>query len=289
MVARAYWKGHVRLSLVTFPVQLYPAIDTAKDVRFRYVHRPSGERVHYQPMVADRGPVERDEISKGYEYERDKYVIVEKDDFEKLKLESTHTIDLVQFVARDEIDAIYYDRPYFVVPDGKLAEEAYRVVRDALRKTGKTAVGQAVLSSKERIVAVRPCGRGLLLETLRYDDEVREAERYFEDIGSESIGGEQLELAEQLIKSKTATFDPRKFKDHYQAALRDLVAAKLQGRLADRETAKPAGGAKIINLMDALRRSLKTGEPQKSGRSPKAKSAAKRRPAASKARRRKSA
>jgi DNA end-binding protein Ku len=192
MVARAYWKGHVRLSLVAFPVQLYPAIETAKDVRFHYVHRPSGERVHYQPVVDDQ-PVERDEIGKGYEYERDKYVIVENKEFEKLKLESTHTIELVQFVGDEEIDPIFYDRPYFVVPNGKLAEEAYRVVRDALKEAKKIAVGQVVLNNRERIVAIRPCGRGLLLETLRYDDEVREAERYFEDVSREPIRGEQLD------------------------------------------------------------------------------------------------
>ena len=289
MVARAYWKGHVRLSLVAFPVQLYPAIETGKDVRFHYVHRPTGERVHYQPTVEDRGPVERDEISKGYEYERDKYVIVEKEELEKLKLESTHTVELVQFVGRDEIDVIYYDRPYFVVPDGKLAQEAYRVVRDALRETRKIAVGQVVLSNKERIVAIRPCGRGLLLETLRYEDEVREAERYFEDISGQPVGGEQLELAEQLIKSKSAKFDPGKFKDRYQVALRELVAAKLHGRLAAKETPKPAGGAKIINLMDALKRSLKPEGGRKPGRSPKARSATRRTRAESKTRRRKSA
>jgi DNA end-binding protein Ku len=289
MVARAYWKGHIRLSLVAFPVQLYPAIEAGKDVRFHYVHRPTGERVHYQPVVEDRGPVERDEISKGYEYERDKYVIVEKDELEKLKLESTHTIELVQFVGHDEIDAIYYDRPYFVVPDGKLAEEAYRVLRDALRETGKTAVGQVVLSNKERIVAIRPCGRGLLMETLRYENEVREAERCFEDVGAEPIRGEQLELAEQLIKSKSAKFDPGKFKDHYQAALRELVAAKLQGRLAEKETGKPAGGAKVINLMDALKRSLKTESQHKPSRAPKARSAPRRAHTAPRTRRRKSA
>jgi DNA end-binding protein Ku len=289
VVARPYWKGHIRLSLVAFPVRLYPAVETAKDVRFHYVHRPTGERVHYQPVVEDRGPVDRDEISKGYEYERDKYVIVENKELERLKLESTHTIELVQFVADAEIDPIFYDRPYFVVPDGKLAEEAYRVVRDALKEARKVAIGQVVLNNKERIVAMRPCGRGLLLETLRYDDEIREAERYFEDVSARPVGGEQLELAEQLINSKTAKFDPAKFKDHYQAALRELVAAKLHGRLASKEKEKPAGGAKIINLMDALKRSLKTEGQPKSGRSPKAKSTPRRRHAGSKTRRRKAA
>jgi len=289
MVARAYWKGHLRLSLVAFPVHLYPAIETAKDVHFHLVHRPTGERVHYQPVVEDRGPVEREEIGKGYEYGRDKYVIVENKELEKLKLESTHTIDLVQFAGHEEIDPIYYDRPYFVVPDGRLAEEAYRVVRDALKETRKTAIGQVVLNNKERIVAVRPCGRGLLMETLRYEDEVREAERYFKDVSPRPVGGEQLDLARQLIKGKTAEFDPGKFKNHYQAALRDLVHAKLRGRLPAKETEKPAGGAKIINLMDALKRSLDTEGQQKSGRSPKAKSAARRRHAGPKARRRKTA
>jgi DNA end-binding protein Ku len=217
--------------------------------------------VRYQPVVPDRGPVETDEIGKGYEYEKGRFVIMEDEEVDKLKLESAHTIDIVQFVDNHEIGPLYYDKPYFVLPDGAFAEDAFRVVRDAMRETGKVAIGQIVLSTRERIAAVQPYDRGLLLETLRYADEVRSASRYFAEIGEgeEQSDGEQLELAKQLIKMKSAPFDPEKFKDHYQAALRELVAAKLQGR----EPSGPreeAGGPKVINLMEALKRSLKTDE-----------------------------
>jgi DNA end-binding protein Ku len=255
MAPRAYWKGHVRLSLVSFPVQLVPAIDTREKVTFHRVHRKTGERVRYQPVVPDHGPVPNEEIAKGYEYEKDRFVIVEPDEIEKLQLESTHTIDVLQFVDAHEIDAIYYEKPYFMLPDGKFAEEAFRVVRDAMRQEKKVAIGQVVLSQRERIAAFRPCGRGMLLETLRYDDEVREANLYFADIGEGAAAGEQLELAKQLIKMKAAPFDPEKFKDHYQTALRQLVAAKLQGR--EPQGAPEEAAPKVINLMDALRRSLK--------------------------------
>jgi DNA end-binding protein Ku len=256
---RAYWKGHVRLSLVSFPVQLIPAIETKERVSFHRVHRPTGQRVRYQPVVPDHGPVDSDELGKGYEYEKGRFVIMEDEEVDKLKLESTHTLDIVQFVDDHEIGPLYYDKPYFVLPDGAFAEDAFRVVRDAMRESRKVAIGQIVLSTRERIAAIRPCDRGLLLETLRYADEVRTASRYFAEIGEGQSDGEQLELAKQLIRMKSAPFDPEKFKDHYQAALRELVAAKLQGR----EPSGPreeAGGPKVINLMEALKRSLKTDE-----------------------------
>lgn len=264
MPPRAYWKGHVRLSLVSFPVQLVPAIDTRDRVSFHRIHRPTGERVRNQTVVPDKGPVENDEIAKGYEYEKGRYVILEDDEVDKLKLESTHTLDIVQFVDLHEIDPVYYDKPYFVLPDGAFAEEAFRVVRDAMQETGKAALGQIVLSSRERIAAIRPCQRGMLLETLRYAEEVRDAARYFAEIGEGASEGDQLDLAKQLIKMKSAPFDAKKFKDHYQAALRDLVAAKLQGR-APAAPSEAGGGPKVINLMEALKRSLKTEAVPRSG------------------------
>lgn len=268
MPPRAYWKGHIRLSLVSFPVQLIPAIETRERVSFHRIHRPTGERVRYQPVVPDHGPVESDEIGKGYEYEKGRYVLLEDEEVDKLKLESTHTLDIVQFVDLHEIDPIYHDKPYFVLPDGAFAEEAFRVVRDAMREMRKVAVGQIVLSTRERIAAIRPCHRGMLLETLRYENEVREASRYFAEIAEGSSQGEQLELAKQLIKMKTKPFQPEAFKDHYQAALRQLVAAKLQGRAPAGEAAEP-GGPKVINLMEALKRSLKpegAGAGERGGR-----------------------
>jgi DNA end-binding protein Ku len=259
MAPRAYWKGHVRLSLVSFPVQLIPAIETKERVSFHRVHRPTGQRVRYQPVVPDRGPVETDEIGKGYEYEKGRFVVMEDEEVDKLKLESTHTLDVVQFVEDNEIDPLYYEKPYFVLPDGSFAEDAFRVVRDTMRETRKVAIGQIVLSTRERIATVRPYDRGLLLETLRYAEEVRPASRYFAEISDRQSDGEQLELAKQLIKMKSAPFDPEKFKDHYQVALRELVAAKLQGREPS-GLREDTGGPKVINLMEALKRSLKTDE-----------------------------
>jgi DNA end-binding protein Ku len=273
MAPRAYWKGHVRLSLVSFPVQLIPAIETKERVTFHRVHRQTGQRVRYQSVVPDHGPVESDEIGKGYEYEKGRFVLVEDDELNKLKLESSHTLDIVQFVDSNEIGSVYYEKPYFVLPDGAFAKDAYRVIRDAMRETKKVAVGQLVLSSKEHIAALMPCDRGLLLETLRYHSEVRDASRYFAEIGDGQSDGEQLELAKQLIKMKSAPFEPQKFKDHYQSALHELVAAKLQGREPRAVGAEP-GGPKVINLMDALKRSLRTDEQGKETAEPVTKPAA---------------
>lgn len=264
MAPRAYWKGHVRLSLVSFPVQLIPAIDSKERVTFHRVHRGTGQRVRYQAVVPERGPVESEEIGKGYEYEKGRFVIVDDEEIEKLRLESTHTLDIVQFVDLHEINSVYYDKPYFMLPDGAFAEDAFRVVRDAMVETKKVAVGQIVLSTKERIASVRPCDRGMLLETLRYNDEVREASRYFAEIREGQADNEQLELAKQLIKMKSAPFQPEKFKDHYQAALRELVAAKLEGHEPREPGAEPSGG-KVINLMEALKRSLAPGDEAPTG------------------------
>ena len=273
MAPRAYWKGHVRLSLVSFPVQLIPAIDSKERVTFHRVHKQTGQRVRYQSVVPDHGPVESEEIGKGYEYEKGRFVIVEDDEINKLKLESSHTLDIVQFVDAHEIGPSYFEKPYFVLPDGAFAEDAYRVVRDAMRDTNKVAIGQLVLSTKERIVALSPCDRGLLLETLRYHNEVRDASRYFAEIREGQVEGEQLELAKQLIKMKSAPFEPEKFQDHYQTALHELVAAKVQGREPRAVGAEP-GGPKVINLMDALKRSLRTDEQGKETAGPVTKPAA---------------
>jgi DNA end-binding protein Ku len=173
MAPRAYWKGHIRLSLVSFPVQLHGATASNARIRFHQIHRPSGQRVRYQKVVPELGPVEADEIVKGYEVDKDRYVTVEPEELEALKVESRHTIDLVQFVDACEIDPLYHEKPYFVVPDGEVAEEAFRVIRQALSETRKVALGQVVLAGRESLVAIQPCGRGMLLETLRSADGSR--------------------------------------------------------------------------------------------------------------------
>jgi len=286
---RAYWKGHVRLALVSFPVQLYAAVTSTERISLNRIHRETGERVRMQNVVPDEGPVDKDDIVMGYEYERGRYIPVEDEELESLDVESKHTIDLTRFVELSSIDPIYFDRPYFVAPDGDIATEAFVTIRDALRRARKVALGQIVLSKRERIVAIQPCGRGLLLETLRWADEVREADAYFEGIEDVEVSEDQVEMAEQLIEARSGAFQPETFVDRYQQALRELIQQKLKGK----ETIAPSRPAKgrgdnVVNLMDALKASLDEGEGgKKSGgstarrsRSSGAKAASK--PAASK-------
>lgn len=259
-VPRAYWKGHVRLALVSFPVRLYAAVSSTERISLNRIHRETGERVRMQNVVPDEGPVEKDDIVMGYEYERGRYVPVEDEELEALDIESKHTIDLSRFVDLSAIDPIYFDRPYFVGPDGDIATEAFVTIRDALRKANKVALGQIVLSKRERIVAIQPCGRGLLLETLRWADEVREADAYFEGIEDVEVSDDQVAMAEQLIEARSGAFEPESFVDRYQEALRGLIRRKLEGKktLGPSKPAKGRGD-NVVNLMDALKASLEEG------------------------------
>lgn len=267
MAPRPYWKGHIRLSLVSFPVQLHSATSTGGRIQFHQIHRGTGRRVRHQKVVPEVGPVGNDEIVKGYEVEKDHYVVVEADELDALKVESKHTIDLVQFVGGHEVDPLYFEKPYFVVPDGEMAQEAYRVIRKALHDSGKMALGQVVLSGREHLVAIRPCGRGMLLETLRSADEVRKGSPYFAEIEDGAVDDDQLALATELIKRKTAPFDPRKFTDHYEAALRELIKAKVEQReVRARPEAEPPGV--VIDLMQALKKSLESEKPGASAPKP---------------------
>lgn len=250
--ARPYWTGYLKLSLVTIAVRLYSATSERDRVRFHQIHEPSGERVRQQLVVPGIGPVERDEIVKGYEYEKGRYVTLDPEELKRLRLETTDTIDIVEFV--DAIDPIYFDAPYYLVPDGALAEEGYRVIREALRQAGKIAVGQFVINGQERIIALRPLGAGLLGNALRYADEIRKPEDYFRTIAADAIDEDQLAIMEQIIARKTRPFDPGRFVDHYQAALRELIDKKLAGKLP--AAAPERRPAQIINLMEALKRSL---------------------------------
>jgi DNA end-binding protein Ku len=256
--ARPYWTGFLKLSLVTIAVRLYTATSEREKIRFHQIHEPSGERVRQQLVVPGIGPVERDDIVKGYEYEKGRYVTVDPDDLKRLRLETTDTIDIVQFV--DDIDPIYFDSPYYLVPDGSVAEEGYRVIREALRDSGKIAVGQLVINGQERVIAIRPLGTGLLGNSLRYQDEIRKPEDYFRSIAADGADDDQLAIMEQIIARKTKPFDPDRFVDHYQTAVRELINEKLQGRLP--EKAPERRPAQVINLMEALKRSLaEAGEP----------------------------
>lgn len=257
MAPRAYWTGHIRLSLVTFPVRLYAAVSQTEKVSLHKIKRDTGERIRYQDVTeSGRDPVDKTDIIKGYEYEKGRYVPIDDEDLDKLRAESSHTIDLVQFTKQKDIDPIYYDRPYFVAPDGKIANEAFITVRDALRLSDKVALGQIVIAGKERIAAIKPCGRGMVLETLRYAYEVREAESYFEAIDEDfRIDKDQLALAEQLIEAKTAPFDPTAFKDTYQEGLLEIIKAKLADEKIEIREERPPPG-KVVDIMEALKRSL---------------------------------
>ncbi len=256
--ARPYWTGHLKLSLVTVAVRLYTATTERERVRFHQIHAPSGERVRQQLVVPGIGPVERDDIVKGYEYEKGRYVTVDPEDVKRLRLETTDTIDIVEFV--DGIDPIYFDTPYYLVPDGSVAEEGYRVIREALRQSGKIAVGQLVINGQERVIAIRPLGTGLLGNSLRYADEIRQPDDYFRSIAADAVDEDQLAIMDQIIARKTRPFDPGRFVDHYQAALRELIDEKLAGTLPPQ--APERRPAQVINLMEALKRSLAEEEEE---------------------------
>ena len=251
--ARPYWTGFLKLSLVTIGVRLYTAATEKERVHFHQIHEPTGERVRQQLIVPGVGPVERSDIVKGYEYEKGHYVTIDPDDLKRLRLETTDTIDIVEFV--DDIDPIYFDAPYYLVPDGSVAEEGYRVIREALRQTGKIAVGQVVINGQERVIALRPLGTGLLGNSLRYEEEIRKPEDFFGSIAADAVDEDQLAIMDQIIKRKTRPFEVSKFTDHYQQAVRELINEKLKGKLPP-EAAPERKPAQVINLMDALKRSL---------------------------------
>jgi DNA end-binding protein Ku len=233
--------------------------------------------VHHQNVV-DGEPIDREEIVKGYEVEKGEYVILEPDEIKALKIPSKRTLEITQFVDADAIDPIYCETPYFVTPDGKSGEDAFVVIREALRQTGKVGIGQLAISGRERLCSIKPCGSGILLETLRYEDEIKKSDPYFADIEESQVDKEELALAKELIKRKTASFKPEKFHDHYREALQELINSKLEHR-APREVIEERPAGEVINLMDALRKSLKDQDggpaPKKSAK-PKAKKPARR-------------
>ena len=268
--ARPYWTGTIQLSLVSLPVNIFTGIDRAAEVHFHQIHKPTGKRVRYLKVVPGVGEVKPDEIVKGYEYEKGHYAIVAPEELKALRLETTSTMPIVRFVDRNEIDAIYFDEPFFVAPSETAGMEAFVVVREALRAMKKVALGQIVLGGRERIAALQPCGRGMLMETLRYPADIRKADRFFAPIKDAKPDKEQLELATMLIERKAGAFEPEAFKDHYEAAVRELLEQKKKGHkvVAPEEEEQPRG-AQVIDLMDALRRSVK-------GDAPAAKAASKR-------------
>ncbi len=266
MARRALWKGQLRLSLVSIPVELYAAHDSSARVSFRQIHKPSGKRIHYDKVVSGIGPVKSDDIVKGYEIDGD-YILLDPDEIDAIKLDTKKTVELVQFVGACEIPPLYFDKPYYLVPTDDLAQDAYRVVRDALRASEKIGLGQMTMRGKEYLVAIKPCGDGLLLETLYYADELHESEPMFSEIKDAKADDELLDLATALIEKKTAPFDAENFTDHYAEALTELIEAKKKNRKTPRVSAdeenRPAG-KNVVDLMAALKQSLgKAGAKKK--------------------------
>lgn len=256
---RAYWKGRIRLSLVTVGVSMYAATSSASRLSLHQIHGPSGKRVRHEKVVPDIGPISSDEIVKGYEYEKGSYVVLTPEELGEIKIESRHTIDLVQFVDHCEIDPRYFDRPYYLLPEGDGAEEAFVVIRDALRESQRVGLGQMTMRGAEHLVALKPCGRGLLLETLRFADEIRDSDAVFDQVPEIEIDKEMKDLARELIERKTAPFDAGAFQDSYAQELRRLVDEKLKGKKVihtEEESGRATRGGNVVDLMAALRKSV---------------------------------
>ena len=260
MAARAYWQGQIRLALVSIPVEIYSASKSGAKIRFNQIHEPSGKRIKYEKTVPGLGPVDRDEIIKGYEIAKGEYVLLEDEEIEAVKIESRKTLELVQIVEACEIDPLYFEKPYYVAPKDDLAEEAFVVLREALRKAKKVALGQLSVRGSEKLVAITPCGKGLLLETLRYADEVRKGQAFFDDIDEAKPKKELLDLATTLIEEKSAPFDASEFEDRYVDALKKLIDKKAKSKSKKaiiEDVGEPVSdGGNVIDLMAALKKSV---------------------------------
>jgi len=255
MAPRANWKGFLRLSLVTCPVALYPATSDSEKVSFNQINRKTGHRIKYAKVDADTGEeVAADDIMKGYKVDTDTYIEVSKDELDDIALESTRTIEIDEFVPKSDIDNRYLIRPYYLVPDGKVGHDAFAVIRETIRSMNKVAIGRVVLTNREHIIALEPLDKGLMGTLLRYPYEVRSEKEYFDDIQDVKITKDMLDLAKHIVEQKSGTFEPEQFEDRYESALIDLINQKRNGL----PTAKPApkSSGNVINLMDALKRSL---------------------------------
>jgi DNA end-binding protein Ku len=274
MAPRTTWKGHLKLSLVSCPVRLYNAVSRSERVSFHLLHKDTHNRIQMFPHDPELGKVDRSDLVKAYEYEKDQYVVLTQEDFDKVQIDSSKAIVIEKFVDEKDVDPIYLDSPYYVAPDGPVAEETFRVVHEAMRQKKKVALSRVVLSSREHLIALGVRDKGFVVMTLRAANEVRDDAPYFEDIGEDEPDQEMLELAEALIDKKSGRFDPSEFRDNYQEALLELVKAKIKGQ--EPVIAKAPERGKVVNLMDALKRSLDEGEARK----PPAKSQPRKAPAA---------
>lgn len=272
---RSFWKGHLRLALVNIPIRLVSATASDEKIAFHQVDKKTKQRIRYQKVAGENGqPVEQDDIAQGFEVEPGNYVLFESEELDALKLSTRHTVELVQFVDPVTIDPVYFDKPYYVLPDGEVAEEGYRVIRDALAHSNTYGIGQITMRGRENLVALKPFGAGLMLETLRYESEIKDADQVFSGIGREKLQPALIQMAEKLIEERSGDFNAGDYKNHYAAAVRELVRTKMKGG----ETVAVAGGedsassGTVIDFMEALRRSVKAtaGAPKSAARSSRA-------------------
>jgi len=261
-MARPVWEGDLRLSLVTCPVSLFNATTSVNDVSFHLLHKKTHKRINMVPHEAKLGAVERKDLVKGYEFEPGKYVILTPDEIAAVRLPSTRAIDIEQFVDASEIDHIYWDNPYYLAPKGKNPSPAYTVIRDAMAESSKVALGRLVMHNRERLVALEPRGKGIIMTTLRTHDEVRDEADFFENVPATKADKKMLEIAEKIIDQQAGEFDPSQFNDRYEDALKDLIKRKQKGKVVTDEPAAPKD-EKVIDLMEALKRSL-SGDKERS-------------------------
>jgi len=260
MAPRAYWKGYLKLSLVSCPIALYPATSEREKISFHQINKNTGNRIKYRKVDGETGEeVDAGDIIKGFEVAKGEYIELDPEELEAVAIESKRTIDIDEFVPRLEIDELYLNSPYYIVPDGEVGEQAFAVIREAIRKEGMVAIAKVVFTSREHIIALEARGKGLLGITLRYPYEVRGEKDYFDDIPEEKIPKDMIELASHIVQTKTGHFEPKKFEDRYEEALRELIKRKQSGKPI--EQAERPQAAKVINLMDALRRSVEAGKP----------------------------
>jgi len=252
---RAYWKGYLKLSLVSCPIALFPASSEREKISFNQINKKTGNRIRYRKVDAETGDeVDSSDIVKGYEVGKGEYIEIEPEELEAIAIESKRTIEIDEFVPKKEIDELYLNSPYYLVPDGEVGQQAFAVIREAIRKGGMVALGRVVFTSREHVIALEPRGKGLLGVTLRYPYEVREEDEYFDDIEDEKIPKDMMELASHIVETKSGHFEPEKFEDHYEDALKELLRKKQSGQKI--EVPRERAPAQVINLMDALRRSV---------------------------------
>ncbi len=260
MAPRAYWKGFLRLSLVSCPIQLFPATSESEKIRFNQINKETGNRIRYRKVDEETGEeVPSENIIKGYEIAKGQYVEITDDELESIALESTKIIDIDEFVPKSEIDDLYHIRPYYMAPDGDIGQDAFVVIRNIIQQMNMVAIGRVVLTSREHVIALEPRGKGLMGTLLRYPYEVRDENEYFDDIADVKLSKDMLDLAKHIVRTKSGHFEPDKFEDHYEAALKELIEKKSKGIKI--EAPKERLPSKVINLMDALRRSVQSEQP----------------------------